>query len=249
MDPRAFELFLDLHAGLPRQGPGSPEATARAWRALPDLPASPTVLDAGCGPGAQALELARLGAGRVLAVDRHAPFLEELRVRAAAAGLADRIEARHGDLARLDLPPGSFDLLWSEGALYAVGFEEGLRALRPLLRPGGLAAVTEATWFRPAPPEEVRGFWAREYPAMLDVAGSRARAEAAGYEVLSTFPLPEACWWRYYRPLEARLDAWLADHPGDALAAAVVAAERAEIAICARYADWYGYTFHLLRRA
>jgi hypothetical protein len=46
---------------------------------------------------------------------------------------------------RVELPPGSVDLLWSEGAIYLLGFEDGLRRFRPCLAPGGLAAVTECS--------------------------------------------------------------------------------------------------------
>jgi len=34
----------------------------------------------------------------------------------------------------LDDPPGTVDLIWSEGATYIVGFEAGLRLCRPLLK-------------------------------------------------------------------------------------------------------------------
>lgn len=249
MDPTTLETFFELHAGLPRQGPGSPETTARAYAALRGLPAAPRVLDVGCGPGAQTIELARLGAGHVLAIDFHEPFLAELRARAAAAGLSERIEARRGDMRALELAPGSFDLLWSEGAIYIAGFEEGLRAWRPLLVERGFAAVTEATWLRPDPPEPLRRFWEREYPAIRDVAGNVARAEAAGFEVLGHFPLPESCWWNYFGPIEAKLEGWLAGRPGDPVAAAVAAAERQEMALYRTYGRWYGYVFYLLRSA
>lgn len=46
------EFFL-VHRGLPREGPGNDAATLQALRRLPPLPASPRVLDLGCGPGAQ----------------------------------------------------------------------------------------------------------------------------------------------------------------------------------------------------
>ena len=33
-----------------------------------------------------------------------------------------------------------------------MGFEAGLRAWEPLLKPGGYIAVTELTWLQPDPP-------------------------------------------------------------------------------------------------
>ena len=49
-----------------------------------------TVLDFGCGPGAEAIELAERGARRVIGVDIRESFLETARARARAAGVADR---------------------------------------------------------------------------------------------------------------------------------------------------------------
>jgi len=49
-----------------------------------------TVLDFGCGPGAEAVEMAQRGARRVLGIDIREAFLDEARQRAASAGVADR---------------------------------------------------------------------------------------------------------------------------------------------------------------
>jgi SAM-dependent methyltransferase len=49
-----------------------------------------TVLDFGCGPGAEAIEMAQRGARRVLGVDIRESFLETARARAIDAGVADR---------------------------------------------------------------------------------------------------------------------------------------------------------------
>ncbi|HEX8823356.1 MAG TPA: class I SAM-dependent methyltransferase, partial [Archangium sp.] len=54
------DAFFLLHTDLPREGPGSDDCTREALRRLrPWLPASPRVLDLGCGPGKQTLVLAR----------------------------------------------------------------------------------------------------------------------------------------------------------------------------------------------
>jgi len=59
------DLFRELTEGLPRQGPGSSEATLRALRMVDGLSSRPRILDVGCGPGAQTIDLARAsGAAR-----------------------------------------------------------------------------------------------------------------------------------------------------------------------------------------
>lgn len=157
------------------------------------------------------------------------------------------MDPARADMTRLPFAPGSFDLVWSEGAIYIAGFEAGLRAWRELLRPGGGIAVTECTWLRPEPPAPLRRFFGDVYPAMTDVAGNVELVRRAGLALVDHFTLPAACWWAYYAPIEARLDAWLAARPGDSTARAVVEAERAELDLYRRYSDWYGYEFFVMR--
>ena len=63
------------------------------------------------------------------------------RATARAAGLADAIHpsTRRWTACR---PRSSFDVIWSEGAIYIMGFERGLRAWRPLVRTGGYVVVS-----------------------------------------------------------------------------------------------------------
>lgn len=143
------EAFWAIHSDLPREGPGDNASTARAYDMMRELPDAPTILDIACGPGMQTLELARLGAGRVTAVDLHQPFLDELGRRARATGLADYIDARRASMFDLPFEDAAFDVVWCEGALYMMGFRHGLTAWRRLLKPGGYVAVTEPVLLRP----------------------------------------------------------------------------------------------------
>jgi serine/threonine-protein kinase HipA len=240
------EAFFHLYEGLPRQGPGSDACTREALRRLPPLPAQPRVLDLGCGSGRQTLVLADVLGTKVVAVDLHRPFLDQLDVAARERGLVDRVETRCADMGALELPPGSIDLLWSEGAIYLVGFEDGLRRCRPWLAPGGLAAVTECSWLGPARSEELTSFWREAYPAIGSVADNLARAGRAGFEVLGWFALPPSAWWDdYYLPLLARIRDLAPD--GDPALAAVIAETEREIDLYRRYHEVYGYVFYLMR--
>lgn len=239
-----FRLF----SGLPRGGPGSDAATRDALRRLPPLPERPRVLDLGCGPGRQTRVLARELQTTIEAVDIHRPFLDQLEREAEAEGLAQWITTREGDMSALEVEPASVDLIWSEGAIYIVGFSAGLRTWRPWLKPGGLVVVSEASWLSPDRPPEVAAFWEAAYPAMGTVAENRARAEAAGYEVLDASPLPSEAWWaELYTPLRARMAELEAAGP-DADMAATIAETETEIALFEKYSDVYGYAFYALRR-
>ncbi|HEX8991856.1 MAG TPA: class I SAM-dependent methyltransferase [Anaerolineales bacterium] len=75
-------IFFEVHQSLPRVSPGDEQSTVRALAAMADLPTVPSILDIGCGPGAQTIALARHSQARITAVDRHQPFLDELARRA-----------------------------------------------------------------------------------------------------------------------------------------------------------------------
>ena len=242
-------IFWEVHQGLPRQGPGADEHTRRAFRAIGGLPADPVVVDVGCGPGMQTLELARLVQSPVIAFDAHEPFLQELRQRATAEGLADLVDARAGDMGDLPLSARSVDLLWSEGAIYIIGFEPGLTVWRPLLKPEGAVAVTEATWLKGGAPDELRRFWNDAYPAMTDRDGNVRTVERCGYRLLQQFTLPAEAWWtHYYDPLSTRVADLRTRYAGDADALAGLDEEMQEIDLFRKYHDYYGYVFYVMRR-
>src|SRR5262249_55966709 len=156
LDPKARAAFWDVHSGLPREGPGNRASTARALGLAAPIPESPHVLDIACGPGAQTLDLADLLPGATIcAVDIHEPFVEETNRRAAARGVANGVRAMRADMRSLEFSPASFDLIWCEGAAYIMGVGKALRSWRPLLKPGGRLALSEAVWLQSDLSDEV----------------------------------------------------------------------------------------------
>ncbi|MCW5889234.1 MAG: class I SAM-dependent methyltransferase [bacterium] len=241
------DALLRIFRGLPRYAPGSDDATREALRRLGPLPPRPRVIDLGCGGGAQTLTLAAaLDGPPIVAVDRHRPFLDELDAAASRAGLGHRIRTRCADFAALDDAPGSYDLVWSEGAIYHLGLADGQRRWRPLLAPGGRLAATELTWTTDDPPAEAAAFWGAAHPAMADEADDRRVIAEAGWIVLDAFALPASAWWDgYYAPLDARLAELMPE--ADASLRAAVAETRREIDLWRRHGSSYGYVFYLLR--
>jgi serine/threonine-protein kinase HipA len=166
--------------------------------------------------------------------------------RAEAAVLSGLIEPVCADMGALGWPEGELDLLWSEGAAYNLGFAIALEKWRPLLAKGGLAVISEMSWFGDQRPEAAARFWAQAYPAMASELENRQVAREAGYEVIEVRPLPEAAWWQnYYGPLAARIAALKPDATGVLLD--VIAETEQEMALFRVHADCYGYLFFLLR--
>jgi SAM-dependent methyltransferase len=202
-------------------------------------------LDLGCGPGRQTLVLAERLGGQTLAVDLHQPFLDRLEDAARARGLDRHITTLCADMGNLDLKPGGFDLIWSEGAIYFLGFEAGLRLWRDLLSPGGVIVVSECSWLTDDRPPEAEVFWREAYPTMGNLAENRARANSAGLDIFDCFVLPSSDWWGdYYTPLLARLAELRPD--ADAALLAIIAETEREIDFYRRYGDAYGYVFYLM---
>jgi SAM-dependent methyltransferase len=242
-----MNYFLEIYGTLPRAGPGSDALTRKAFYMLGALPDSPRILDLGCGPGAQTLELLRLSAGSVVAVDFLPEMINRLAQDAGNAGFSDRLEARVEDMNNMSFPLGSFDIIWSEAAIYNMGFENGLQQLKALLRPGGFLVVSDAVWIKANPPSEVTDFW-QQYPEMDTVESKLDVIKRVGYEPVGHFVYPPSAWTeRYYDPMEARIavkaQEWL-DIPD---AEAVLAEARNEISLFRRFSDYFSYAFFVMR--
>jgi SAM-dependent methyltransferase len=243
-----LSIFWEIHSDLPREGPGDDESTRKAFRMAGNLPKRPRILDVGAGPGMQTIALARISDGTVVAVDTHQPFLHELRRRAARAGVADRVTAVNASMAALPFRNESFDVVWSEGAIYIMGFREGLTAWKRLLAPGGYLVVTEPGWVTNDIPGEVRRYWA-EYPGMTAVENIAKAIAESGYREIGHFVLPDASWWNdYYGPLQQKLEGLRVKYPADADALRQVDDAQREIDMHRKHSSLYGYFFFVMQK-
>lgn len=246
---RYEEFLFEVFASLPRQGPGRRDCAARALQLCRELPTNPAILDLGCGVGGQTLQLAELTTGTIVAVDNHAPNISRLRDTVAAKGLADRITPVLADMTACGQAPASFDLVWSEGALYCIGLANALDLCRDLLRPGGYLAFTEAVWRKDNPPAEVRAMFDVEYPAMDRLAGVLQTTRDSGLTVVGHFTLPERAWWDdFYTPMLERIAALRTEYDGDAEAAEILDQLAAEPALHRDHGQYYAYEFIVARK-
>jgi ubiquinone/menaquinone biosynthesis C-methylase UbiE len=102
-----------------------------------------TLLDLACGRGGYGLEVARRTGARVVGVDFSAVAVGQARDRAAAVGLADRVEFRVGELTATGLPDACVDAVMCVDAVqFAEPVTAALREIRRVLVPGGPVALT-----------------------------------------------------------------------------------------------------------
>ncbi len=238
-----FEFF----EAMPRQGPGSARTTAALYdRIMALLPAKPKAADMGCGNGAAGLVLLEKGA-KVIGVDVHPPFLESFQATARKKGFAENLETLTVGMTETGLPDASLDLIWSEGAVYIVGFDTALAEFRRLLKPGGIAVISECTWLKEGAPKDPADFWAENYPGMRSEAENREAIEASGWECLHTETLPSNIWEEnFYGPME-KMNKTI-DRAATPDLAAVADEQTAEINLFRRYNDFYGYVFYVVRK-
>ena len=242
-----LELLVDLHKDGARQGPGGERETRLAVE-LTGISAESNlrVADIGCGTGASTLVLAKALDAQIAAVDFLPVFLERLDAAAAREQLTDRITTLEASMENLPFADESFDLIWSEGAIYNMGFANGVESWGRFLKPGGVLAVSELTWLTDERPKELHDHWSREYPEVDTASAKIAVLERLGLSPLGYFTLPETCWLEnYYRPIQQRLPEFLERHGNSSSAQAHANAEKEEIALYERFKLYVSYGFYI----
>ncbi|MFA6508455.1 MAG: class I SAM-dependent methyltransferase [Treponemataceae bacterium] len=249
MEGMELALLEELYRGVERQGPGDDALTRTALHFVGPMSPEARIADIGCGTGAQTMVLASELAGRIVAFDMLPGFLEVLAGKIQRAGLEDQVKTLQGTMERLPFKDEELDLIWSEGAIYNIGFGRGINEWSRLLKPGGCLAVTEISWFTSVRPKAVEDYWNEQYSEMDTVAGKIKRIESSGLIPVAHFMLPSYCWREnYYLPLSIAEEAFLKKHKDNPLAVKLVDESRRERAFYDAYGEYYGYVFYVMRK-
>jgi len=153
----------------------------KAFKMIPEID-KPRILDIGCGSGVSTLELARLTDGEITGLDIDQKALDRLNEKIEKAGLSYRFQVLHCSLLDMEFPDESFDIIWSEGSIFVLGFEKGLQEWRRLIRPDGFMVV---------------------HDEMGNVKKKIEQISKSGYELLGYFILDTDIWRdEYFTPLE-----------------------------------------------
>lgn len=155
--------------------------TKKAFQMLPNLD-KPRILDIGCGTGIPTMELSKLSDGHIIGIDINPALLDKLEGKIVKAGQIKKIETVQCSLMELDFEEESFDVIWSEGSIWVIGFEKGLKEWKRFLKPNGFLVIHDE---------------AKDFEKKL------ASISNCGYQLIGHFQLDEKVWGsEYYEPLE-----------------------------------------------
>ena len=241
-----FNLICEYFTNVERQGPGSPEITTKALSFIDNLTDHSQIADLGCGTGGQTMTLAQHAPGEITALDVFPEFINIFNQNAQKHGLQNRVKGIVGSMDDLPFSQEGLDLIWSEGSIYNIGYQRGLKEWRHYLKQGGYVAVSEATWFTDERPAEIHNFWMDAYPEIDTIPNKVAQMQKAGYIPVATFVVPENCWTEhFYVPQKKAQELFLKKHAGNRTAEEFIANQRHEMELYYKYKDLYGYAFYI----
>ncbi len=243
-----MEYFYEIFDRLPRGGPGDNKSTKKAYSFMKAVEKNPLILDIGCGPGMQTIELAKLSKGTIIALDRRQAFLDNLMKSAQENNVEKYIEPMLKSMQDMEFENETFDIIWSEGALYFMGFSTGLKKCYQLLKPNGYLAVTESVYLRENPPQPVLEFW-KEYPDITSIQRNIDLIKDTGFDLISHFTLPDSSWIEeFYGPMQEQINILRETHEENKKALEVFTRLQKEIDTYKQYSDYFGYEFFIMKK-
>ncbi len=243
-----LNIIYDYFSNTERQGPGSPEITLRALSFIDGLNEKSKIADIGCGTGGQTMILAKNTAGEITGIESWPDFVRQFNENSKNQNLLDRVKCVTGNMENLPFQEEELDLIWSEGAIYNIGFERGLNEWRKFLKPGGYIAITENTWFSEERPDEIQNFWQNAYPEIDTMPNKAAQMQKAGYLPIATFVVPDTVWKEYYSMQPRLQETFLKKHNGNKSAEEFIKYQRYEAELFRKYRSYYGYVFYVGKR-
>lgn len=201
--------------------------TRKAYRMIPRL-SEPAIVDIGCGSGVVTVELALLSNGTVVGVDIDQTGLERLRCRAEESGLKNRVETVNCSMHDMKFAADSFDIVWSEGSIFVIGFERGLAQWRRFVRPGGFLVV---------------------HARKIEIDRRVSMISELNYRLVGKFLVPEDAWVnQYYGPLEKRVDALRQKYSDHAGVLALLKTVQREIEEFKQNPEYHGSMFYICQK-
>jgi ubiquinone/menaquinone biosynthesis C-methylase UbiE len=147
LDP--YQLMAELGKTVIHPGGGR---STEELLAIAALQPGQRVLDAGCGIGTTAAQIARRFECEVVALDINEANLDRARCTVEQTGVDDRVTVRRGDIEQLDFAEESFDVVIVEAVTMFVNRRRAASEVVRVCRHGGRVVDHEFIWRKPPPP-------------------------------------------------------------------------------------------------
>lgn len=244
------KYFYEAFKNLERLAPGSDLSTKKAMSLLQNKEQNLKILDIGCGNGIHTILLAKYFCNStIIAVDNNDQYLKNLNSILNKNNLSNRVTVLNMSMFDMNFKNQSFDLIWAEGSIYIVGFEEGLNQWKKYLKKGGYLICSEISWITDEPHKESYNFWNTAYPEIDTIENKVLKIAKAGYNFKSSFILPKEDWLSsYYIPLEKNLDAMKIKYIDNKSANKVINMIESEITLYNNHNEDYSYVFYLMEK-
>jgi ubiquinone/menaquinone biosynthesis C-methylase UbiE len=185
--------------------------TRKAYNLIPKIK-SPHILDVGCGTGVPTIELARISNGNVTGIDVDEELLIILREKLIESGLENRVEALNKSIRNMDFQKDSFDIIWSEGAVFVIGFENSIKNWREFLKPNGFLVL---------------------HDDIKNKSKKLGLIENYSYKIIAEFDLSFDIWWNeYYSHLEKLIKKYKGKNTDDSQLRAEISSDINQVNMC-----------------
>jgi ubiquinone/menaquinone biosynthesis C-methylase UbiE len=241
-----MELIIDFFKDLERLGPGDNKQSKKALKNINLENKSPVkIIDIGCGTGAQSIFLAKETKTQIIAVDFLQPFLDELERRADILKLD--IKTICSSMDNLPFSEKYFDIIWSEGAVYNIGFNNGINYWKKFIKDDGYLSLTEMSWLTDSRPNEIENYWKKEYDEIDTIENKLKQLENAGYKIINYFTLPDYCWENYYKPIKENERQFINKCGNTKDVIEFIEKGNIEMEMYKRFNKYYGYVFYIVQ--
>lgn len=187
--------------------------------------------------------------GYITGLDLFPAFIDLFNLNSRELNFQDRVNGVVGSMESLPFKNIELDLIWSEGAIYNIGFERGINEWHKFLKTGAFIAVSEASWLTEERPSEIEEFWNDAYPEIDTISNKVTQMQKAGYIPMASFVLPENCWTEnFYVPQASAQEKFLRKHADNKTAEDFVENQRHEAELYYKYKEFYGYVFYIGRK-
>lgn len=173
------------------------------------------ILDLACGKGEMLSTWARDHGTRGLGVDISTVFLHQARERAAALGVADRIDFRHEDATGF-IAAQPVDVACCMGATWiGDGVPGTIELLQRSVKPGGIILIGEPFWREMPTPEAAIRSHASSVDDFLSLPALVESYGELGYDLVEMVLADEDSWDRYVAAQWLNLRRFIDANPDD----------------------------------